>query len=482
MLRHAALALALAGAMIPGGAAARDGRITAGDRETARAVLDELLAIQSVRGQGKGPDVAAAITARLRAAGFTDADITTISVDGEGEPLTGLFVRYRGRATGQKPVMLLGHIDVVGAVSDNWTVDPFRSTEKDGHVYGRGTLDNKGQVALLVTTFIRLKRAGWTPDRDLILALSGDEESGSRTTQAMLQHPWIKEVEYALNADTGTGEAAQNGKAPRAFISVAEKSSVSFKLEARNAGGHSSMPRTDNALYDIADAIKAIQSLRFPVAFNAVSTAMARDLAGGKGEMAEAFRALLADPGDKEARGIAEKYPEHAYILSTTCVPTMIAGGNARNALPQNAVLTVHCRLLPGASAGDVEEMIRGTIGRSGVTVSIDQARGVGPISPARPDLTAAVTRAVRANYPDAVILPQMFSGGSDARYYRAQGIHTYGVGSLMIDAGDEALKHGIDEHVSLDSFFRELLFWDVLLREIAGGKHRSVRHPSNAE
>lgn len=474
-LRPAALVLILAGTMICGSAAARGERISPGDRETARAVLDELLAIPSVRGQGRVPEVAAAIATRLRAAGFAEQDIVTVSTDAEGEPLTGLFVRYRGRATGRKPIALLGHMDVVGAVAENWTIDPFRPIEKDGYVYGRGTLDNKGQVALLVSTFIRLKRVGWAPDRDIILALSGDEESGSRTTQAMLGHPWVQDLEYALNADTGTGEAARDGKAPRAFISGAEKTSVSFKVEARNPGGHSSMPRADNALYDIADAIKAIQRLRFPVVFNEITTAMARDLADDRGEKAAAFRALLTDPGDPAARAIAEKYPEHAYILSTTCVPTVISGGNARNALPQNATLTVHCRLLPGVPATEVEQAMRAAIGNPAVTVSVDQARGIGPISPMRPDLTAAVMRAVHANYPDAVILPQMFSGGSDGRYYRAHGIATYGVGSLMIDPGDEELKHGTDERLLLATFYRELLFWDVLLREIAGGK-RSVR------
>ncbi len=469
--RWVALSLMLVpvGNAAPG--SARDDAIPVADRAMARALLDELLVIPSVRGQGRVPDVAAAITARMRAAGFAADDIATVRVDADGEPLVGLFVRYRGRGGGGKPVMLLGHMDVVGAVAANWSVDPFRPVEKDGHVYGRGTLDNKGQVALLVATFVRLKQAGWTPDRDIILALSGDEESGSRTTRAMLEHPWARGADYALNADTGTGEAGRAGRPPRAFIASAEKTSVSFKVESRNPGGHSSMPRRDNALYDIADAIKAIQRLRLPVAFNEVSTAMARDLAGGSGEMADAFRALLANPDDHATRAIAEQYPEHAHLLATTCVPTMISGGNARNALPQNASLTVHCRLLPGASAQDVEQRLRTAIGNPGVTVTLDEARGVGPISPMRADLVAAVTRAVRANYPDAAIVPQMFAGGSDARYYRARGIPTYGVGSLMIDAADESLKHGIDERVSLVGFYRELLFWDVLLREIAGGQ-----------
>lgn len=443
----------------------------AADRQLAREVYDELLRIPTVKGQGRVPALADALIRRLRAAGFPAEDIQTLPVDVDGETTVGLLVRYRGAAGGtRKPVALLAHMDVVGAVAENWSTDPFQPVEKDGYLYARGSVDTKASVALLATTFIRLRQAGWVPDRDLVLALSGDEESGSRTTRQLAAHAWIRPAEYALNADGGTGELARDGAPAAFFFQAAEKTSVSFKVETRNRGGHSSAPRPDNAMYEMADALKTIQALRFPVQFNEVNRAMAEAMARARGgEVAAALRTLLDDPGDAAARTVMEKYPEDANILWTTCVPTMIEGGNARNALAQNVSATVHCRIFPGVPVEQVQAALAQAVQGSGASVDVDAARGSSPPSPIRADVLEAVRRAVHANYPGATLTPEMSSGGTDGRYFRAAGIPTYGVGSLALRHPEDDRAHGIDERMWMESFDRELTFWDVLLKDIAG-------------
>lgn len=471
---RALLALALA-AVLPAAEAAGSARTvpapTDADRAQARALFEQLIRIPTAKGNNKVPELAELLAQRFRDAGFAAQDIQVVPVKSDADTTAALLVRYRGRVSSKlRPIALLGHMDVVGAVTSNWTVDPFMPVEKDGYLYGRGSVDNKAQVALIVTTLLRLKQAGWVPERDLVLALSGDEESGSKTTQMLTKHDWVKPAEFALNADAGTGDMDADGSNKAFFIQAAEKTSVSYKVETRNSGGHSSVPRADNALYDMAAAIQALQSLRFPVQFNEINRAMVMALAAKReGALGDAFRTLLKDPGDAAARTVVEQSPEDAHVLWTTCVPTMIEGGNARNALPQNASLTVHCRIFPGVSPASVRDTLADAVKAANATVSIDAARASSPASPIHPRLFAAVRKAVDVNYPGATLTPQMSSGGSDGRYFRIVGIPTYGVGSLVLVSPDDDRAHGIDERMRLDSFARELDFWDVLLKDIAG-------------
>lgn len=471
---RALLALALA-AVLPAAEAAGTSKTvpapTDSDRAQAHALFEQLIRIPTAKGNNKVPELAELLAQRFRDAGFTAQDIQVVPVKSDADTTAALVVRYRGRMGSKlRPIALLGHMDVVGAVASNWTVDPFMPVEKDGYLYGRGSVDNKAQVALIVTTLLRLRQAGWVPERDLVLALSGDEESGSKTTQMLTAHPWVKAAEFALNADAGTGDMDADGSNKAFFIQAAEKTSVSYKVETRNSGGHSSVPRADNALYDMASAIQALQSLRFPVQFNEINRAMVVALAAKReGALGDAFRALLKDPSDAAARAVVERSPEDAHVLWTTCVPTMIEGGNARNALPQNASLTVHCRIFPGVSPASVRDTLAEAVKAANATVSIDAARASSPASPIHPRLFAAVRKAVDVNYPGATLTPQMSSGGSDGRYFRIVGIPTYGVGSLVLVSPDDDRAHGIDERMRLDSFARELDFWDVLLKDIAG-------------
>lgn len=476
-----ALATALA-AVMPAAwassAAPPVGAPTDADRALAREVIEQLIRIPTVKGNGQVPVLAAALAQRFRDAGFAADDMQIIPSQGDTDATAALVVRYRGPAGSPRlPVAILGHMDVVGAVASNWSVDPFVPVEKNGYLYGRGSVDNKAQVALVATSFIRLKRAGWKPSRDLVLALSGDEESGSRTTQLLTRHPWVRGAEFALNADSGTGDMSVDGSNKAFFIQAAEKTSVSYKVETRNSGGHSSVPRPDNALYDMATALQSLSELRFPVQFNDINRAMVAELVAKRGgALGKAFQTLLDHPGDATARAVVEQSPEDAHVLWTTCVPTMVEGGNARNALPQNVSLTVHCRIFPGVSPESVRDTLAAAVAPANARVSIDAARAPSPASPIHPGLFAAVRKAVDVNYRGATLTPQMSSGGTDGRYFRLAGIPTYGVGSLVQVRPDDDRAHGIDERVRLDSFARELDFWDVLLKDIAGnptaGRH----------
>lgn len=465
-LRAVAVAAALAGA-----AAAKPAAVTEADRQMARAILDELVAIPTAKGRGQVPVLAEALAKRFRAAGFADADIEMLPLEIDGEKTVALAVRYAGKPGNKKPIALLGHMDVVGALAENWATDPFQPVEKDGYVYGRGASDNKAQVSLISATFIRLKKSGFVPDHDIVIAFSGDEETGMRTTRLLTQHRWVRPADYALNGDAGSGAVSRDGKVYDFSIQSAEKTTATFTVAATNPGGHSSAPRTDNAIFELADALKRIQAYRFPVEFNPISRTMVEDVAAErKDEFGAALTTLLTDPGNAAAIAVAGKYPE-ANLLWTTCVPTMLQAGNAFNALAQNAVATVNCRIFPETRVAAVQAKLVEVIGDDKIKVTPVGEAVESPISPINPPLFAAIARAVHANYPGTPVKPSMSSGGTDGREFRRAGIPTYGAGSLVMVRPDDNRAHGTDERVPLKSFYKELLFWDVLLRDLAGGK-----------
>jgi carboxypeptidase PM20D1 len=445
-------------------------RITDADRALGRDVVRELVSFRTAKGQGQVPAMIAKMSERLKAAGFADDDIQTVPVEIDGEKTAGLVVRYRARpGSTAKPIAFLGHMDVVDAVPESWSTPPFEPTEKDGYLYGRGSVDNKAGVSLLLTTFLRLKKAGWVPERELLLAFSGDEESGMQTTRALTKHPWVSKAEYALNSDAGVGYMEADGSNPEFSIQSAEKTFATFQITASNKGGHSSAPRLDNAIFDAAEVIQAVRGIRFPVEFNEISRVMATDLAArNPGEYGNAVKALMASPKDEAARAVAERNPESA-ILWTTCVPTMMRAGNAPNALPQNATVTVNCRIFPGTSAEQVQQTIEQAIAKPEVKVVLDGEVVASPVSPVRDDVFGAIRRAVHVNYPGAPVKPSMSSGGTDGRQFRSVGIPTYGAGSLALVRGVDARAHGADERLLLASYDKELAFWDTLIRDVGG-------------
>lgn len=441
---------------------------TDADRAEARALLKTIVAIPTAKGRGQVPALVDILATRLQAAGFAADDIVRRPVTIDGETTMGLIVRYKGRTPGARPVALLAHMDVVDAVTANWTSDPYVPVEKQGYLYGRGTQDNKFGVAVLTASFMRLKRAGWVPSRDLLLAFSGDEETGMLSTRAVIAHPWIKGADYALNSDAGGGSVTQDGK-PIAFgMQAAEKTSATFDVAATNRGGHSSVPRADNAIYDLARALQAIEALRFPVTLNEVTRGMvARASAEKGGELGAALTTLVREPANEAAIAVARRSPDTSNILWTTCVATMLKAGNAPNALPQNASATVNCRILPGTKVADVQAGIVAAIANPAIRVTLEGEAVESPVSPIRRDVTVALQAALSTTYPGAVLAPVMSSGGTEGREYRRAGIPTYGAGSLGLVMPDDARAHGTDERIPLAAFDKELRYWDRLLKTV---------------
>jgi carboxypeptidase PM20D1 len=444
--------------------------ITDADRALAREIIEDAIRFRTAKGYGQVPAMAQMLASRLKAAGFTDDDIDMPAVEIDGETTVGLVVRYRGFGSDKAPIVLLAHMDVVDALPENWSTDPFQPVEKDGYLYGRGSTDNKAGMSLLVTSFIRLKQQGWEPSRDLVITFTGDEESGMVSTRMLTQHPWVRNAEFALNADAGIGSMKADGSDTSFSIQSAEKTFATFRVSASNPGGHSSQPRPDNAIYDLARALTAVQGLRFPVEFNEITRGMVEEIAAkNPGELANALRRLLDKPDDAAARAVAERYPAYSNVLWTTCVATMLQAGNAENALPQNASATVNCRIFPGTSVAQVQQTLAQAIGNDAIDITVLGEPVESPVSPVREDVFGALRKAVHANYPGAPVEPSMSSGGTDGREFRRAGIPTYGAGSLALVMPDDARAHGTDERLLLDSYYKEQLFWDVLLKEVAG-------------
>ncbi|MDT0575925.1 M20/M25/M40 family metallo-hydrolase [Croceicoccus sp. F390] len=463
-LRHLAWGAALlAGAFTALPVAAQT---SAEDKREARVLLEELISHRTAAGAGQVPVMVNGIVARLRQAGFAEDDIALVPVEKDGDKTVGLVVRLAGTDPEKKPIAILGHMDVVDALPANWQTDPYVPVERDGYIYGRGSVDNKAGISAVLATFMRLKREGYKPERTYLIAFSGDEETGMETTRALTTHPWVSQAAVALNTDAGSGSVA-DGKY-NFSIQSAEKTFATFMLSATNSGGHSSAPRPDNAIYELAKALDRLSDLQFAVEFNEITRPMVAQLARDQGgELGRALETVLDDPGNAAARQVLDRYPEYTNILWTTCIPTMLSAGNAPNALPQNAVATINCRIFPGTSTQEVSRKISETIADPAIAITLDEEPVESPASPINEPLFAAITKAVHANYPGAEVMPSMSSGGTDGREFRRAGIPTYGAGSLALKRPDDNRAHGIDERVPIEAFYKELNFWDVLLREL---------------
>ena len=433
---------------------------TAAERAEAREIYRRLVAFRTEAGQGQVPVMAAYLAGLFGEAGFPEADIHVLPL---GETAS-LVVRYRGDGSRGRPILFLAHMDVVPARREDWARDPYTLVEEGGYFYGRGTLDIKADITAITTTFLRLKREGFVPGRDLIIAFTGDEETEQATTRALLtEHRALIDAEFALNGDGGDGVLdEQTGEALLYYLQGAEKSYASYTIEARNPGGHSSEPRLDNAIYDLADALKALQAHRFPVMWNDWTLgSLAASGAATPGELGAAMRRFAAAPRDEEAADRLFREPAYVGRTRTTCVATLLAGGHAENALPQSATATVNCRIFPGVTADAVRAGLQQAVGDK-VTVS-----QLGPAldavaPPLREDVRAAVEAAVHASYPGTPIVPDQVSYTTDGSILRAAGIPTYGVCGTFIKDSDD-FSHGLDERLPVESFYNTLTHWYVL-------------------
>ncbi len=435
----------------------------------ARELLARVMAFKSVPPGYETPALAQYLADRLKAAGFPERDILL----GRHEETAFLAVRYRAASSNtgaaKKPILLLSHLDVVPALKEHWKRDPFELQEANGYFYGRGALDVKNGVATLVSLFLRLKRENFAPTRDHVLVLSGDEETTGATTMKLLSEhrDWV-DAEYALNTDAGGGTLDPTGRARSYNIQTAEKTYASYKISAYNPGGHSSQPREDNAIYELAAALGKIQRHRFPVQWS--DTTLAFFKATGEitdGALGAAMRAFGANPQDAAAADELWKHPVYLGATRTTCVATMLRAGHAENALPQQASATVNCRIFPGVTPEKIRGELQSVVGES-IEVAIIDEPHYSEASPLREDVIQAVTAAVHARHPGIPIIPIQESGATDGLFYRAAGIPTYGISETFIRAEDQ-FAHGLDERIPVESFYEGLEHWYRIVRSLAG-------------
>ena len=466
MKKITALALTLGAVLVTGPTLAKDTAAPEEVRKEAREILQKVIAFRTSEGLGQVPAMAQYLAERFRAAGFPEEDIHILPV----EESASLVVRYRGNGRGGKPILLLAHMDVVTAKPEEWQRDPFTLIEENGYFFGRGTLDNKQGVTVLTSTFLRLKREKFVPTRDLIIAFSGDEETGMVTTQELAtKRRDLTDAEYALNSDDGGGQLDETTGKPLYLSFVgAEKISGTYELTVRNPGGHSSAPRADNAIYELADALKAVQAYRFPVMSN--DWTLGSFKAAGPvtpGPLGAAMTRFAANPKDEAAADTLATVPTEVGKTRTTCVATMLRGGHASNALPQTATATVSCRIFPGTSVDEIKSKLQEVAG-SKVEVKFLGSTPPADASPLRRDVLAALTKAAHARYPGIPVVPAMVPWATDGAVFRSAGIPTYGVSGSFIKSSD-AFSHGLNERLPVESFYGELTHWYVLLKELAG-------------
>jgi carboxypeptidase PM20D1 len=435
-------------------------------------VYRTIIGYRTAAGHGQVPAMAEYLAAQFREGGFPAADVHLIRFTMKtGEETAELIVRYRGDgSSGQRPILMLAHMDIVDALPADWERDPFTLIEEGGYFFGRGSLDNKFGVAGLTGTFLRLKAEGFLPTRDLIIAFTGDEETGMESARRMVTvHRHLTDAEFALNDDGGGGELDASGKPVAYFLQSAEKTYATFELTVTNPGGHSSTPRTDNAIYDLAAVLRRIEAHRFPVMTTEATRLYLREMSKvTTGAVGEAMGRLAADPSDAAAAEALWHEPGVVGITRTTCVATMLRAGHAENALPQTATATVNCRIFPGVEVGEVEATLRQVAGLDGLRITVLDDPMASPASPLREDVVAAVTASVHARYPGVPVIPYMAPYGTDGKEIRAGGIPTYGVMGLFIKDSD-MFAHGLNERVPVEQFFGALEHWKVMLMRLAG-------------
>ena len=430
------------------------------NQQLAREILQQLIEINTTDSVGNVTAASEAMAKRLRQAGFSEQDL---NLAGPRDKKKNLVVRYRGRGK-RKPVLFIGHLDVVEARRADWTSDPFTFLEKDGYFYGRGTEDMKAGDALLVASFVRLKTEGYVPDRDLVLALTADEEGGSANGVDWLlknHRDWI-DAEYAINLDGGEFER-DGDKRLLAGLQAAEKVYVDYQFESLNPGGHSSLPSPDNAIYHLSGALSRLQKFSFPMNVNEITRNYFQKIATfSKGQTADDMRAVAKDPPDPAAAGSLSQYPYYNSLLHTTCVATMLTGGHAPNALPQTARANVNCRILPGEDPETVRKTLEKVAADPKVAVTIvhykDDNGNVIPTvpvppSPLLPEVVEAEEKTVQAFWPGLRVVSTMSTGATDGRFLRIAGIPTYGIACMFFEVNDNR-AHGKDERVGVKDFY----------------------------
>jgi acetylornithine deacetylase/succinyl-diaminopimelate desuccinylase-like protein len=449
--------------------------------DTAHDIFKQLIEINTTDSIGSTTVAAQAMAKRLLDAGFPAADVTVL---GPNDRKGNMVARYRGKPGSKlKPVLIIGHTDVVEAKREDWTTDPFQFIERDGYYYGRGTQDMKDSDAIAVTAFIRMKKEGFVPDRDIILALTADEEGGMSNGVSWLldHHRDLVDAAFALNPDSG-GVVTEHGKPMTVEFEATEKLYADYQLLATNPGGHSSLPRPDNAIYHIVDALAVLQKSPFPFELNEVTRGYFEEMSKiAPADTAADMRAILKTPPDPEAIARLSTDPRYNSTMRTTCVATMLSGGHAYNALPQRAEANVNCRIFPGHS----QEQIRLDLAKlfDDPSLSIRYRADSGTLSdhgsdrkamtppPLNPDVMAALRSVSGKLWPGTPVLPIMEPGASDSIYTMMAGIPSYGINGVAIDR-DDIRAHGKDERVKVASYYQGAEFYYEFLKSLTTRKH----------
>ena len=440
------------------------------DQQLARDMLKGLVEINTTHAHGS-TEAAKAIQGWLLSAGFPANDVVFLAP--ADHPTKGnVVVRYRGKHPSDA-VLFLGHLDVVEARPEDWSVDPFKLTEQDGWFYGRGTIDMKDGDAALVESLIRLKREKFLPDRDLIVAFTADEEAGGDSNGPaflLKQHRDLIDAAMVVNLDGGGG-GTKNGERQFFEVGTSEKTYVTFTLETTSPGGHGSLPGPDNAIYRLAAALSRLEAFKFPVTLTATTRASFDAFSAlEKDSAASDMHAVAQSPPDLPA---AERLSQNVRLnaqLRTTCVATLISGGHAENALPQRARATIQCRMLPGDSAENVQALLIATLADPAVRVTLDAPPIVSPESPPTAQLLKKVTQLVHSMWPGVPIIPTMATGFSDDRQTRNAGVPSYDISGVWADV-DENRAHGRDERIGIQAFDESVEFTYRLLKAMSSAK-----------
>lgn len=438
-----------------------------------RDMLARAITIPTVAGREKVPELAAYLAGEFREAGWAESDIHIQPyLSGKDNKTAALILRWPAAgAPKAKPILLMGHMDVVEAKREDWSMDPFTFVEKDGYYYGRGAYDVKGPTVAMLTALLKLKAAGFRPTRDIIVLLTGDEETEERGAKlaASEWRTWT-DADFGLNADAGGGAFAADGRSLGFSIQTAEKTFADYTLTVRNKGGHSSRPRPDNAIYQLAHALERVEAYRFEPMLNETTRAYFQmRQADEKGALGDAMRAWLNDPRDGKAADVIEASDLEVGSTRTRCVATLLSGGHADNALPQLATANINCRIMPGVSPDAVLKELQAAVADPGVVVTRADDNVSTPASPLRPDVVGAFAGAVHARFPKARIIPGMSAGATDGAKFRAVGIPVYGVDGAWIVSPDDERAHGRDERLPVKAFADDIDHWRMMLARLAG-------------
>jgi acetylornithine deacetylase/succinyl-diaminopimelate desuccinylase-like protein len=427
-------------------------------------ILKRAIAFRTVQGPGnQTPQFAAYLKSQLVAGGFADADVTVTPVDDTAY----LVARYRGSDSKAKPLLISGHMDVVEAKPADWQRDPFTPVIENGYIFGRGATDMKFDAAMVTATLIEMKRQHVVPRRDIIMVLSGDEETAMKTTALLAAQ--FPNGEMALNADGGGGHLSEEGKPQFFTVQGAEKTYADFQLTVTNPGGHSSAPRKDNAIVQLSRALARIGAYQFTPQVNELTRASFVAAAEQKtGPLSDAMRAFAKDPTDQQAIAVLTADPAYVGQIGTTCVATMVSGGHALNALPQRATANINCRIFPGVKPADVQAKLAEVAADPAVTIT-DVTEGAVPsdASPLRPDVMSAVTKALAIDYPGVPIIPAMSAGASDSMHFRARGVPSYGVSPVFIKESED-FSHGLNERTPLANVAPSISYWLSLFTDLS--------------